>query len=122
MRKGMGLDKARGRFKVKRAGLYYINSRIMFATPATNKPGKEYTFTQRLVRQDPRTLVTSVIIRDTVTTTCGSWSMRNVCHASMMTTLRYLRRGEEMYIEVNHAQSIENTREDVCQLNMFSID
>ena len=121
MRKGIEVDLKRGRFKVTRGGLYFINSRILYVAP-TQKEGAEFTFTQRLVRQNPRNLITSVIVKDTQTKTCPSPRMLAMCHTSVMSTLAYLRRGDDMYIEVNHAPSIENTREDACYIDMFSID
>lgn len=124
VRKGMKVDQRRGRFIVKRGGLYFFSSRLLFLPPIHSLNTTSHFFSQRLSRENPRFMALGIepLLEDTQERVCANPRRRSVCHTSVMASLVYLRRGDELFLSATHKRQLSVAPHTASHVDLFRID
>ena len=124
LRKGVSVDCRRGRLTVKRGGLYYFTSSMLFLPPLHSPDGAAHSFSVRLSRENPRfsSLGIRHMLEDKQERVCANPHRRSVCHTSVMASLVYLYRGDELFLSASHKRLLSVTAEAASHVDLFRVD
>ena len=121
VRAGVGFDNYRGRITIKRDGLYFYSNRLLFIPDIGD--AKLNTVKQRLLRVQARYWARSeTLLQDTVTKHNCVQSVFEVCYVSTMSSLLYLRAGDELFTQATHVSQLSTVLPVYSYLDLFSID
>ena len=105
VRKEINFDPLKGRFQIRKDGLYKVYSHLGVKAPIGGS-GTGLVFSQRILKENISFGGQVTVLEDTQLAPCPDIHTNHACHSSTLDSLLNLRKGDEIFVASTHTELV----------------